>query len=557
MIDEQDNTQAMAGQRVEVEQERDALLFMLEDLERSREQIKKAHEEWIAALDAIQDPVFMHDRDGRIMRSNRAYARRAGMSVKEIVGKFYWEAFPKGDGPLPHCHRAVVSGEEAGGDEDTDEVRLGSGEIFVSRSFVVRDGNGAYLYSLHIMEDVTERTRIEQQLMQSEQRFRNLVETSSDWIWEVDADGFYVYVSPKLRELLGFEPVEVLGRMPFDLMPPEEAKRVKAEFEAIQAGRKPFAGLENVNLHKDGHEVVLETSGVPVFDRKGDFHGYRGIDRDITRRKRDERGLKKLNRILQTLTACNQLLIHAESEPQLLQDMCRVIVEIGGYFSAWVGYVEHDAGKTLRPMVQCGFAEGYLEGLPFSWRDDERGRMPTALAVRSGRMQMSQNVEQDPAFDVWREQARKTGIASCIALPLKDGNDEVFGSLSIYAETVDAFDEAEVKLLEEMSEDLAFGIQTLHVRAAQKQSTELLNKGLEETVLVIATMVEMRDPYTSGHQQRVADLAVEAGGVAGGLVGEPARERGGGGCVGGGAIGPQHGRGGGGVRARGRPAPRR
>ena len=488
-----------------MEQQRDALLFMLEDLQRSRRQLKKAHDEWIAALDAINDPVFMHDGECRIMRSNRAYAERAGMSVKDVVGKFYWEVFPKGKGPLPHCQRAA--GAEAG-EAHSDEVYLDTGEIFISHSFAISDEQGDYLYSLHIMEDITERRQVEQQLLRSEQRFRNLVETSSDWIWEIDAAGIYVYASPKVYDLLGYEPHEILGHTPFEFMPEDEAARVKAELEAHQQKRQPFAGLENVNMHKNGGTVVLETSGVPVFDSQGELRGYRGIDRDITRRKQGEQHLKKLNRILRTMSSCNQTLIHATDEQQLLLEMCEVIVSIGGYFAAWVGYAERDAGKSIRPMAQQGFPEGYLESLKFTWEDCERGQMPTARAVRFGRMQVSQNIEQDSAFSGWRDEARRTGIVSCIALPLKNSSGEVFGNLSIYADKTDAFDQDELNLLQEMSEDLAFGIRTLRLREAQKQSAELLSKGLEDTVLVIATMVEMRDPYTSGHQQRVADLAV-------------------------------------------------
>lgn len=499
------------GQCVSVERERDALLFMLEDLERSQRQIRQAHEEWIAALDAIHDPVFMHDREYRIMRSNRAYAERAGMSVKEVLGKPYWEVFPKGDGPLPHCHKVLdgaVASANGTGAEEVDEVRLDSGEIFMSRSFVVRDERGSYLYSLHIMEDVTERTMDEARLQQSEQRFRNLVETSSDWIWEVDDQAVYTYVSPKVRDLLGYEPEEVVGRTPFDFMPGEEAERVRKLYFDITAERRSFAALENINRHKDGDFVVLETNGVPMFDGDGKFRGYRGVDRDITGRKRSEQSLMKLNRTLQTLTHCNQALIHATDEEQLLGDMCRVIVETGRYHAAWVGYAEHDAEKSIRLMAQCGFAEGYLESLQFSWRDDERGLMPTARAIRSGEAQISHRVGRDPNFAAWREQARQAGIASCMALPLKNEAGAVFGNLSIYADQEESFDQAEMELLQEMSEDLAFGIQTLRVREAQKRSAEQLVEGLEETVQVIATMVEMRDPYTNGHQQRVAELAV-------------------------------------------------
>lgn len=126
----------------------------------------------------------------------------------------------------------------------------------------------------------------------SMERFRQLVETTSDWLWEVDENGVYTYTSPVVRQLLGYEPQEVLGRTPFDLMPPAEAQRVAGAFAAIAAQRKPFASLENTNRHRDGHLVVLETSGIPLFDDAGEFRGFRGIDRDITERKRVEQALR-------------------------------------------------------------------------------------------------------------------------------------------------------------------------------------------------------------------------------------------------------------------------
>lgn len=113
-------------------------------------------------------------------------------------------------------------------------------------------------------------------------RFRDLVELTADWIWEVDEQARYTYASPKVFDLLGYRPEEVLGKTPFDLMPPDEAERVEAVFAEFARHRRPLRMLENTNLHKDGRRVVLETSGVPVFDEAGEFRGYRGVDRDIT-----------------------------------------------------------------------------------------------------------------------------------------------------------------------------------------------------------------------------------------------------------------------------------
>lgn len=116
-------------------------------------------------------------------------------------------------------------------------------------------------------------------------RWRDLVENTTDWLWEVDASGVYTYVSPHVRTILGYEPEEVIGRQPFDLMAPGEADRIRAEFLAIVSARRPFALLENLNLHRDGRLVLLESSGVPMFGADGAFLGYRGIDRDVSERR--------------------------------------------------------------------------------------------------------------------------------------------------------------------------------------------------------------------------------------------------------------------------------
>jgi PAS domain S-box-containing protein len=132
----------------------------------------------------------------------------------------------------------------------------------------------------------------EEALKESEQRFRSLVEATTDWIWEVDGNGRYTYASPKVRELLGYAPEEIIGKTPFDLMPTAEAARVAALFKEFSDSQQLFSGLINTNLHKAGHEVILETNGVPVFDSRGDYKGYRGFDRNITERQQADEALR-------------------------------------------------------------------------------------------------------------------------------------------------------------------------------------------------------------------------------------------------------------------------
>ena len=135
-------------------------------------------------------------------------------------------------------------------------------------------------------------------LQKSEQRFRALVETTSDWVWEIDELAVFTYSNPKILDILGYEPEEVLGKTPFDLMPPEEARRIGNLFGPIAAARRSFSSIESVYLHKDGRCIVLECGGVPVFDGAGMFSGYRGIDRDITERKRAEEESRHIRALL-------------------------------------------------------------------------------------------------------------------------------------------------------------------------------------------------------------------------------------------------------------------
>lgn len=113
-------------------------------------------------------------------------------------------------------------------------------------------------------------------------RLREIIAHNSDWLWEVDAQGRYTFCSQHCQQMLGYAPEYVLGRTPFDFMPADEAARVGALFGAIVAEQRPFSGLINRNVCADGRVVMLETSGVPLFDEAGAFCGYRGIDRDVT-----------------------------------------------------------------------------------------------------------------------------------------------------------------------------------------------------------------------------------------------------------------------------------
>ncbi|MBI2865482.1 MAG: PAS domain S-box protein [Chloroflexi bacterium] len=231
-------------------------------------------------LESITDAFFALDRDWRFTYVNRQTESVLTIKREEVIGKNIWDVFPGALGSLFYveCFRAASQQLTAAFESFYSDREI----WFDVRAYPSENGLAVYF------RDITARKQTEEALQHSQERFRNLVETTSDWVWEVGEDVRYTYVSPKVRDLLGYDPEEILGKTPFDLMPPEEAKRVAGLFVPIAAQRRPFSGLENTNLHKDGRPVVLESGGVPVFGASGEFRGYRGIDRDITARKRTD-----------------------------------------------------------------------------------------------------------------------------------------------------------------------------------------------------------------------------------------------------------------------------
>jgi signal transduction histidine kinase len=154
-------------------------------------------------------------------------------------------------------------------------------------------------------------------------------------------------------------------------------------------------------------------------------------------------------------------------------------VEVGGYRLTWVGFAEQDEEKTVHPVAQVGFEEGYLETVNITWDDTELGRGPTGTAIRTGKPCIAKNILTDPNYAPWRAEAAKRGYASSIALPLI-ANGRTFGALNIYAVEPDAFDAEEVKLLTELVDDLAYGIAALRTRAERKKMEENLRFHHEE-----------------------------------------------------------------------------
>ncbi|MEW5944133.1 MAG: HD domain-containing phosphohydrolase [Pseudomonadota bacterium] len=151
-----------------------AFLPILEELEHNRRQLEQAHREWEDAFDAMSDAIFIHDEEFRIIRANVAYAEFAGMPIKKVIGKNYWEVFPRHHTPLPSCACVTHQGTEP--IEET--IETGDGKIFISRAFAIHDARNRYLYSIHILQNITEHERAVQERQRQLENLRDGLEAT-------------------------------------------------------------------------------------------------------------------------------------------------------------------------------------------------------------------------------------------------------------------------------------------------------------------------------------------------------------------------------------------
>ena len=211
--------------------------------------------------------------------------------------------------------------------------------------------------------------------------------------------------------------------------------------------------------------------------------------------------LQRLNRALRVLTQCNETLVRATDEAELVQLICRHVVDMGGYRLAWVGEARHDHRRSIVPLAQAGMDQGYVDDLGLSWDATARRHGIAGAAVRDARVLVVRDIAADPALAPWHGAARERGLASCIALPLR-ARAGVLGVLCIYAQEVDAFDAQEIKVLTDLADDLAYGISSLReARERQRVQRQLEHQAAFDTLTGLANRVTLHARL----QQSMAD----------------------------------------------------
>ncbi|MCK4450241.1 MAG: GAF domain-containing protein, partial [Anaerolineae bacterium] len=300
----------------------------------------------------------------------------------------------------------------------------------------------------------TERKRAEEALRESERRFRDVARTTGDWIWEVDAEGRYTYVSPVVEQVLGYTPAEMLGRHYCDFFHPNEELRVL--IQEIFHRKEPFVNLVGSNVHKDGHEVILETSALPLTGAQGNLLGYRGAYRDVTAEHRLEERLAMVHALGRelVLSGDEQQVAHAAVDAARLLLRCQLC-------GLWL--VDEERKMLVRRAYYASEQVADITILPL---DGERGII--VAVARSGEHVYLPDVREDT-----RHIDAGIGIRAELCVPLKV-EKWVIGVLNVESEKLDAFGGDDRRLLSTLADQAAMAIENARLFQRERKQREQL-----------------------------------------------------------------------------------
>jgi PAS domain S-box-containing protein len=318
------------------------------------EALRKSEEQFRTLGTMAPIGIYLTDTRGHCRYANPRWCEMAGLTLDEALGDGWTR------GLHPDDREAVFAAWEKTVESEGRwglEYRFQTGEGKITwvqgLATAQRDAQGKIIGYVGANIDITQRKLAEQALRHSEERWRDILFSMADWVWEVNKKGVYTYSSEKGEALLGHSREQILGKTPFDFMPPEEAKRVGAIFAGIIAKKGIIRDLENWNIGKNGERLCLLTNGVPILDETGNLKGYRGVDKDITERKRAEE-------VIQNTLRFQQALMDAVPSPIFYKDANCVYMGGNKAFERYIGLArEQFIGKTVYDIAPADLAEKY------------------------------------------------------------------------------------------------------------------------------------------------------------------------------------------------------
>ena len=337
----------------------------------------------------------------------------------------------------------------------------------------------------------------------SEERLNLAMQGNSDGLWDWDIVAGSIYYSPRLKDL--FEEASSASVFPerhfFNVVHPQDRDAMHAQIAAYLRDNTSY-DAEFRLLTRTGQECWVRARAQSALDAAGKPVRMAGSVTNITERKHAALELTRTNRALQMLSRCNEAVMRSSDEVELLRQICQLAVDIGGYRMAWVGYAQQDVGRSVAPAAHAGNCDelARLSTVSHSWDETgAAGQGPAGRTIRGG---------APVRFDDITAHGDQGAHGRGICLPLRD-KGSTFGVLALYSSDALKVSAEEVTLLQELADDLAFGISSIRAQHEQQR--------VQNAVLKIAAGVSA-STGTAFFQQLVHNMA-EALGASAGFVG--------------------------------------
>ena len=366
--------------------------------------------------------------------------------------------------------------------------------------------------------DVTDIRAAEASLQRSLRRLEDILwgTRAGTWEWMVQ-DGRTVF-NERWAEIIGYtldelQPISIQTWI--DLTHPEDLGRADALLKRNFARELEFYECEARMRHKDGHWVWVTDRG-KVVEWLPDGRPLRmtGTHIDITQSKAAESDLERLSAVRAMLLEGHGVIARAANEQELMQNLCEVLVRHRGHALAWIGFPQDDPPHRVMPVASAGPRTDYLEGLEIHGAEDDLGRGPTGRAIRSRTPQTMHASDPQQGELPWVGRLKRFGLASSVAVPVCR-DTKVLSVLNVYSTSDNAFDPDEVALLSEFAENLALALHGLRTASELQEVSRALEQSSLSVIAAMSATLEQRDPYTAGHQMRVAHLSTEIAGRLG------------------------------------------
>ncbi len=458
-------------------------------------------------FDESHTPVLVIDRRGDYVDANEAALAFLEITRGELIGKSVCD-FAAPDTPyqgLLDEHREYWKG---GGQVETAYLVHGRRK-YLDLTIVPSARGTDNVFG--IGRDITAEKVAGERLVENEKFLNAIVNDVPELICRWRPDGFIFYANQAYSDYFGKDREALIGSSIFANVPVDDRETIN-QHVGILTPEQPVVRYEHRVVDRDGQVRWQRWVDRGLFDGER-LTEIQSTGSDVTEEVSHSRELERLTRVLQTLSRCNSALVHARDEKHLLSEICRHVVTTGGYRMAWVGFAADTPDHPLQPVTSFGEGTDFVTSVKCREGEEQASTCPTCMAIITGETSIVQQLTSHTAEYPWAGEALKRGFHSMAVIPLVQ-EDRVFGALSIFSADPEAFQPAEIKLLLELSQDMAYGIQALRdaterrVLEMNRQEQALrLQETLVETIEAMTLAVEKRDPYTAGHQQRVSQLA--------------------------------------------------